>query len=137
MTTSLGPRSVLTVALLLMTGACATSQSAFARHDDDMAQRALREANANRKDCPVVVANNTDQSLDVVYRSGSVHNDLGVLPAGQRSGFSVPCSLETVRAYGTVALEGAYTQHREFETRARLDRTSVAVLRFTEMHAVR
>jgi hypothetical protein len=137
MITSLGKRSVLTVALALVTGACATSPNAFTRHDDDMAQRALDEANADRRDCPVVVANSTDQHLDVVYRAGGMRNELGIIPAGQRTGFQLPCSLESVRAYGTVALEGLYTPHQEFETRARLDRTGVAVLHFTEMHAVR
>lgn len=137
MITSLSKRSILAVALALMTGACATSQNAFTRHEGDLARRALEEANADRKECPVVVANSTDQHLDVVYRAGGLRSDLGILPAGQRTSFGVPCSLESVRAYGTVALEGLDMPHREFETRARLDKTGVAVLQFTEMHAVR
>lgn len=126
----------LAIALTLSTGACASS-NVFAEHETDMAQRALREATADRAECPVVVSNSTDQLLEIEYRAGSIRQELGLLPSGQRASFDVPCSFETVRAYGTVAMEGAWTAHREFETRVRLDRTKPAILHFTEMHAVR
>jgi hypothetical protein len=125
------------IALSLSAGACATSSNAFARHEGDMAERALREATADRAQCPVVVANGTEEMLEVRYRAGSVSADVGLLPSGQRARFDVPCSLETVRGFGTVALGGAWSAHQEFETRVKLDRTRPAVLHFTEMHAVR
>jgi hypothetical protein len=130
-------RMAVAAVLALASGACATSNNVFTRHESDMAERALREATADRTQCPVIVANGTEEMLEVEYRAGSLREEVGLLPSGQRASFDVPCSLETVRGYGTVALGGAWTPHREFETRARLDRTRAAVLHFTEMHAVR
>ena len=137
MTTSTTRRMAFAIALVLSSGACATSSNVFARHEGDMAERALREATADRAECPVIVANGTDQMLEVEYRAGTLREEIGLLPSGQRARVDVPCTFETVRAYGTVALGGAWTAQREFETRVRLDRTKPAVLHFTEMHAVR
>ena len=137
MYTSTTRRMAFAIALALSSGACATSANVFARHEGDMAQRALREATADRAECPVIVANGTDQMLEVEYRAGSMREEMGLLPSGQRARVDVPCSFETVRAYGTVAHGGLSMSHREFEARVRLDRTKAAVLHFTDIHAVR
>ncbi len=134
---SVSGRGFIALMVALMTGACATSSNVFVEHPEEMAERALREATADRRECPVVVSNGTSELLEVTYRAGSVSGELGLLPSGQRAHFDVACSLEMVRAYGTVALGGVYTPNREFETRARLDRTGISVLHLTEMHAVR
>ena len=137
MTTSTTKRAALALVFALSSGACATSSNVFSRHEGDVAQRALREATVDRVQCPVVVANGTEEMLEVEFRAGSLKEDVGLLPSGQHTSFEVPCSFETVRGYGTVALGGAWTAQREFEARVRLDRTKPAVLYFTEMHAVR
>ena len=137
MKTSIARNAALAAALSLSMGACASGSNVFARHETDMAERALREATADRSACPVIVANGTGETLEVEYRAGGLREEVGLLPAGQRSRFDVPCSFETVRGYGTVALGGAWTAHREFETRVKLDRTKPAILHFTDMHAVR
>ncbi len=129
---------VLTVtALALVSGACATSTDVFRLHDAQLAQRALEEASADREICPVVVANDTDQYLDVDYVAAGMRSEVGVVPSGQRTRVNVLCDAGLVDAFGVVTMEGMYSGRREFRTRARLDRTRVAVLRFTDLHAVR
>ena len=54
MTTATQRRMMTVVAIALSSGACATSSNVFARHEGDMAERALREATADRAHCPVV-----------------------------------------------------------------------------------
>ena len=47
--------------------------------------------------CPVIVANGTGDVLEVEYHAGSLREEVGLLPSGQRASFEVPCSFETVR----------------------------------------
>ena len=130
-------RAVVAVALALGAGACAPAANVFDVHQAAEAQRVLEAANQDRSVCPVVVANDTGQFLDVDYVAAGMRTDLGVVPSGQHTEFGVLCDVGLVQAFGVVTMEGMYSGSREFRTRARLDRTKVAVLRFTDLHAVR
>jgi hypothetical protein len=124
-------------AFALVAGGCATSSDVFQVHQATMAQRALEEATADRRVCPVVVANDTGQYLEVDYVAAGMRNELGVVPSGQRAEINVLCDAGSVDAFGVVTMEGMYSGRREFRSRVRLDRTKVSVLRFTDLHAVR
>jgi len=137
MTVNRSYRLLVAAALALVTGGCATSGDVFQAHRAAVAQRELELATADLRDCPVVVTNDTGQYLDVDYVAAGMRKELGVLPSGQRAEFNVLCDAGSVDAYGVVTMEGMYSGSREFRTRARLDRTKVAVLRFTDLHAVR
>jgi len=126
-----------TALFALAAGGCATSGDVFQAHRDAMDQRARAAATADLRDCPVVVANDTEQYLEVEYVAAGMRSELGIVPSGQRTQFSVLCDAGSVDAFGIVTMEGLHSGTREFRTRARLDRTKVAMLRFTDLHAVR
>ena len=128
---------MLAVAVASAATACAPAVDVFDVHQAARARAALEAATADERVCPVVVANDTDQYLDVEYVAAGMRSGLGVVPSGQRTGFNVLCNAGTVEAYAAVTMEGLYSGSRHFRTRARLDRTKVAVLRFTDLHAVR
>lgn len=137
MTISRITTGAVALAATFAAGGCASAPNVFDRHEAAVAERAVAEANADRRTCPVIVSNSTDRHLEVEYRAGGVKSELGLLPAGQRVVVDVFCDTGSVEAFGVASMGEIFGEGIRYRTTARIDRSRAAVLMFTEMQAVR
>jgi len=130
-------RIILLAAAAAALGACSTHSDAFGRHEEFMARQRADAAAADRKICPVVVSNATDQQLAASYRLEGHESILGMIPAGRSLSFVVFCNARRIEALATATHGGLLGGADEYRAVAALDRTQATRVAITVRDRVR
>lgn len=127
-------RAAAWIILSLFAGACASASSPWKTHDRtaDVKARAADPA----AQCPVVLANATDDLIEAGYVSLGVESVVGMIPVGHSLRLSVSCREGQIEAFA-VSDGGLMDDVVHYRKLARLDLAQVTHLDITQADRVR